>query len=87
MSVESSIEDTTAAILAALPNHDLSDAEREHISSIVSQLLVKTVEKTTKNHQEAAANCCGPELDLAHQLREEMNLKKDALISNLKALR
>jgi len=87
MSVESSIEDTTAAILAALPNHDLSDAEREQISDIVSQLLVKTVEKTTKNHQEAAANCCGPELDLAHQLREEMNLKKDALISNLKALR
>ncbi len=87
MSVESSIEDTTAAILAALPNHDLSVTEREQISDIVSQLLVKTVEKTTKNHQETAANCCGPELDLAHQLREEMNLKKDALISNLKALR
>ena len=87
MSVESSIEDTTAAILAALPNHDLSDTERGQISDIVSQLLVKTVEKTTKNHQETAANCCGPELDLAHQLREEMNLRKDALISNLKALR
>ena len=87
MSVESSIEDTTTAILAALPNHDLSAAERDQISDIVSQLLVKTVEKTTKNHQETAANCCGPELDLAHQLREEMNLKKDALISNLKALR
>jgi hypothetical protein len=87
MSVESSIEDTTAAILAALPNHDLSDVEREQITTIVSQLLVTTVEKTTKNHQETAANCCGPELDLAHQLREEMNLSKDALISNLKALR
>ena len=87
MSVESSIEDTTAAILAALPNHDLSDAEREQINTIVSQLLVKTVEKTTKNHQETAVNCCGPELDLAHQLREQMNLSKDALISNLKALR
>ena len=87
MSVESSIEDTTAAILAALPNHDLSDAEREQISDIVSQLLVKTVEKTTKNQLKTAVNCCGPEIDLAHQLREEMNLKKDALISNLKALR
>jgi hypothetical protein len=87
MSVESSIEDTTAAILAALPNHSLSDTEREEISDIVSRLLIKTVEKTTKNHQETAANCCGPELDLAHQLREEMNLRKDALISNLKALR
>jgi hypothetical protein len=87
MSVESSIEDTTAAILAALPNHDLSDAEREQITSIVGQLLVKTVEKTTKNQLKTAVNCCGPEIDLAHQLREEMNLRKDALISNLKALR
>jgi hypothetical protein len=87
MSVESSIEDTTAAILAALPNHDLSDVEREQITTIVSQLLVKTVEKTTKNQLKTAVNCCGPEIDLAHQLREEMNLKKDALISNLKALR
>ncbi len=87
MSVESSIEDTTASIMSALSSHDLSDSDREQISNIVSQLLVKTVEKTTKNHLEAAANCCGPEIDLAHQIREEINRKKDVLISNLKALR
>ena len=87
MSVESSIEDTTASIISALSTHDLSDSDREQISNIVSQLLVKTVEKTTKNHLEAAANCCGPEIDLAHQIREEINRKKDVLISNLKALR
>ncbi len=87
MSVESSIEDTTASIMSALSSHDLSDSDREQISNIVSQLLVKTVEKTTKNHLEAAANCCGPELDLAHQIREEINRNKDVLISNLKALR
>lgn len=87
MSVQSSIDDTTASIMTALSSHDLSDAEREQITDIVSQLLVKTVEKTTKNQVEAAANCCGPELDLAHQIREEMNRKKELLISNLKALR
>lgn len=87
MSVQSSIDDTTASIMSALSSHDLSDAEREQITDIVSQLLVKTVEKTTKNQVEAAANCCGPELDLAHQIREEMNRKKELLISNLKALR
>jgi len=87
MSVESSIEDTASSIVSALSTHDLSDAEKEEISKIVSQLLVKTVEKTTKNQVEAAANCCGPELDLAHQIREEMNRKKEVLISNLKALR
>jgi len=87
MSVESSIEDTTASIMSALSSHDLSDSDKEEISKIVGQLLVKTVEKTTKNQVEAAANCCGPELDLAHQIREEMNRKKEVLISNLKALR
>jgi hypothetical protein len=87
MSVQSSIEDTTEAIIASLSSHDLSDVEREEVARIVSKLLVKTVKKTTKHHMETADSCCGSELDLAHQLRQEMNLKKEALISNLKALR
>jgi hypothetical protein len=65
----------------------LSDVEREEITRIVSQLLVTTVEKTTKNDLKTALNCCGPEADLAHQIREEMNRKKELLISNLRALR
>lgn len=87
MSVESSIEDTTESIMAALSSHNLSDAEREQVAEIVGQLLVKTVKKTTKNQVEAAASCCGPELDLAHQIQEEMIRKRDLLISNLKAMR
>jgi hypothetical protein len=87
MSVESSIEDTTESIVSALSTHELSDAEREQITSIVSQLLVKTVEKTTKNNVKTTVNCCGSEVDLAHQIREEVNRKKELLISNLKALR
>lgn len=87
MSVESSIEHTTESIMSALSGHDLSDSEREEITKIVSQLLVKTVKKTTKNQVQAAAGCCGPELDLAHQIQEEMIRKQDLLISNLKALR
>lgn len=87
MSVESSIDDTAASIVSALSGHDLSNEEKEQITKLVGQLLVKTVEKTTDNHQKAAANCCGPEIDLAHQIREEMNRKKDVLISNLKAMR
>lgn len=87
MSVESSIDDTAASIVSALSSHDLSDGEKEQITTLVGQLLVKTVEKTTDNHLKAAVNCCGPEVDLAHQIREEINRKKNVLISNLKALR
>jgi len=87
MSVQSSIDDTTKSIIAALGEHDLSAEEKEQIKNIVSKLLVKTIKKTTKNHMKAAANCCGPELDLAHQIQEEMSRKKELLISNLKAMR
>lgn len=87
MSVESSIEHTTESIMSALSSHDLSDSEKEQVKDIVSQLLVKTVEKTTKNQVKAATSCCGPELDLAHQIQEEMIRKQNLLISNLKALR
>jgi len=65
----------------------LSPEEVEEIQAAVSQLLVKTVEKTSKNASQLAVNCCGPELDLAHQIREEIQRKQDLLISNLKALR
>jgi hypothetical protein len=87
MSVQSSIEDTTNALMKALSRHQLSDAEREEVNRIVSKLLVKTVKRTTHNQVDTAVNCCGPEKDLAHQLAEEMHRKKNLLISNLKAMR
>jgi hypothetical protein len=87
MTVQSSIEDTTQAIMATLSSHELSDAEKAEVASIVSKLLVKTVKRTTHNQVETALSCCGPEKDLASQLREEMHRKKNLLISNLKALR
>ena len=87
MSVESSIDDTAASIVSALSSHDLSEQEKQKITNLVSELLVKTVEKTTDNHLQATVNCCGSEVDLAHQIREEINRNKDLLISNLKSLR
>jgi hypothetical protein len=87
MSVQSSIDDTTAAIVSTLSAYELSDEEKAEINQIVSKLLVKTVKKTTRNQVETALNCCGPEKDLAHQISEEMHRRKNLLISNLKALR
>lgn len=87
MSVQSSIDETTASIIAALSKHDLSDSEKDEVKKIVTRLLVKTVKKTTKNQVETAAQCCGLELDLAHQIEAEMHRKRDLLISNLMALR
>ena len=87
MSVESSINDTAEPIVLALSEHDLSEQDKEKITSLVSALLVKTVEKTTANHLQATVNCCGSEVDLAHQIREEINRNKNLLNSNLKSMR
>lgn len=87
MSVQETVDIATNAIMKTLSEHQLSDAEREEVSRIVSKLLVKTVKKTTQNQVETAVNCCGPEKDLAHQLSEEMHRKKNLLISNLMAMR
>ena len=87
MSAENSIRDATEAIVAALAKHDLTDQEKHLISEQINRALQQTVEETTKSHLECTANCCGPELDLAHQIRAELNRQKDVLINNLKALR
>ena len=87
MTAESSIRDATDAIVAALAKHDLTDEEKQKISQQISRALQQTVEETTATHLETTANCCGPELDLAHQIRAEINRQKEVLINNLKALR
>lgn len=87
MSVENSFSETTEAIISALAKHDLSSEEKAQILQHVSQLLMETVEETTESHIAAATGCCGPELDLAHQIRAELNRQTEVLINNLKALR
>jgi hypothetical protein len=87
MSVESSINETTDNILTALTSHEVTDAEKEMIAVIVGKLLIKTVEKSTTSHLRKVDDCCGIEIDLAHQIREQINREKDVLISNLTALR
>ena len=71
----------------ALDNYDLSNAEKAEILKIIGKSLELTVEETTENHQAATVACCGPDADLAHKIEAELELKKVALISNLKALR
>ena len=87
MSVESSINATTESIVTALASHKITEIEKEMISDIVGKLLIKTVEKSTSSHLRKVDDCCGTELDLAHQIRAEINREKELLISNLTALR
>ena len=71
----------------ALDKYDLSNDEKAEILRIIGKSLEQTVEETTEHHQAATVACCGPDADLAHKIEAEVELKKVALISNLKALR
>lgn len=71
----------------ALDKYDLTDEEIAEILRIIGKTVVKTVEETTEHHRQATIACCGPDADLAHKIAHELELKKQALISNLNALR
>lgn len=87
MSTEHTVEKTTASIVSALSHHELSNEEKEHIKAIISTSLANAVETTSDENLSTAVICCGPEADLAHKIRHEVNLKKKALVANLLGLR
>ena len=87
MALEKKAERTAAEIGEALTSYNLSEDEKGEILNIIEKSLIRAVEKTTDTHREATVICCGPEADLAHKIQEEVERKKDLLISNLMALR
>ena len=87
MALEKTAQKTATKIDEALVDYDLSESEKDAILKIIGKSLIRTVEETTDTHREATVICCGPEADLAHKIQEEVERKKNLLISNLMALR
>ena len=87
MALEKTARKAATRIDEALGGYDLSEDEKDAILKIIEKSLIRTVEETTDTHREATVICCGPEADLAHKIQEEVERKKDLLISNLMALR
>jgi len=87
MSLEKTAVNAAEKIDKALDGHDLSAQQKADILEIVGKSLIKTAEEMTAAHHEATVFCCGPEADLAHKIEAEVERKKQALISNLMALR
>ena len=87
MALEKTARKAATKIDAALSDYDLSESEKDAILKIIEKSLIRTVEETTDTHRQATVICCGPEADLAHKIQEEVERKKNLLISNLMALR
>ena len=66
---------------------DVPAAEREAILEIVRQAMLDTSRRTHREMKETAVVCCGAEADLAHKIQEQMDRKRDMLITNLMAMR
>ncbi len=66
---------------------DLPQAERDAILGIVRQAMLDSATRTHREMKETAVICCGPEADLAHKIKEQMDKKRDILVTNLRAMR
>jgi len=66
---------------------DLPRPEREAILNIVRQAMLDSANRTHSEMKEIASVCCGPEADLAHKIQEQMDKKRNLLITNLMAMR
>ena len=65
----------------------VTGAELKKITAIIAKAMEDAVHETSSQHSSVCVNCLTHEMDLAHRIREEMELKKIAIIANLTALR
>ena len=65
----------------------LTEAELEKITGIIAKAMEDAVLEASSQHSDVCVNCLSHEMDLAHKIRKEMELKKIAIIANLSALR
>ena len=87
MSLREVTDDTVAALEKAFPDLEFSADQKAEVASLIEDALRETVSHAAKAHQQATAQCCGPEADLAHQINQESKRATDLLVSNLMNLR
>ena len=87
MSLEKLANETVTALDEALPDHDLSEEQKQALLAIVEKTLAKSLDQAASVHQDATEKCCGPQTDMAKQIREEVKRAHSLLKSNLSALR
>lgn len=65
----------------------LSEPEIEQLAKIVQETLVVAVNESTKQFNNAAVVCCGPEADIAHKIAEDVERARFALLANMTSAR
>ncbi len=86
MSLKSLVDNAVAKIEKSV-SKPLTKSETATISKIIEKAMIEAVRQSTKSYTKAAVVCCGPEADLAHQIKEEVDRAQHVLITNLMAMR
>ena len=84
MNLEKLVSRVTKELDAALS--DIPADEREAIIDVVQRAMLDSASRTHRELKETVVFHCGHEADLAHKLQEQMDKKRDVLITNLKAM-
>jgi len=63
------------------------DAHTQEVADAVEIAITKALLEERSRCAYVAAQCCGPEADKAHKIREEVNRVNNALIANLQSMR
>lgn len=81
------LADRVAADVYNAVSADLSADEKTKISDIVVQSLRDATRVTHTEYKDVARVCCGPEADLAHKIQDQMDKKRQMLVTNLMSMR
>lgn len=73
--------------LATALTDDIPADKRDEILDIVQRAMLDSANRTHRELEQAAVVCCGAEADLAHKIQEQMDKKRNVLVSNLMAMR
>ena len=65
----------------------LSGPELEKVTSIIAKAMENAILEASSQHSTVCVECLDHDQDMAHKIRQEIELKKVALIANLSSLR
>ena len=66
---------------------DANAKQFDVVVGIVEQAIIDAILEATRQSGEAVMECCSPDLDMAHKLRQEVENLNQALIANLSGMR
>jgi len=65
----------------------LDDKQSDVVTRIIEQAMIDAILESSRQSGAAVMQCCSPDLDMAHKIRQEVESANQALIANLSAMR